>query len=315
MNESVARIRAFNRTISQRLGMLNEKYLGRDRPYAESRLLFEIGASGASVRELRERLGLDSGHLSRLLRALERKRLATTQPSAQDRRVRIARLTRSGRAELARLDALSDRLALSMLAPLTPAQSQRLLAAMQEVERLVRSSSVEFAVVDPRSAEAHDCFERYFAELAARFPGGFDPGKGTAPDHGVFRAPHGCLLIARLFGQAVGCGALRRLAPGVGEIKRMWIAPQARGLGLGSRLLGELEAAARRRRMHTVRLDTNGVLGEALALYRGAGYREVARFNDNPYAQHWFEKSLRHAQRPQRSRVPVLQDRHRRALR
>ena len=66
----IQQIRAFNRTVTRRLGVLNEKYLGRDRPLAESRLLFEIGSEGAEVRELRARLGLDSGFLSRMLRTL-----------------------------------------------------------------------------------------------------------------------------------------------------------------------------------------------------------------------------------------------------
>ena len=108
-----------------------------------------------------------------------------------------------------------------------------------------------------------------------------------------FLAPRGCLLMARLFGEPIGCGALRTLAPRIGEIKRMWIAPEARGLGLGTRLLAELEREARRRRMRAVRLDTNQSLREALQLYRASGYREIARFNENPYAHHWFEKSLR----------------------
>jgi len=293
MSDAVQHIRAFNRTVAQRLGLLQQSYLGRDRPYVESRVLFEIGAEGASVRELRERLGLDSGFLSRLLRTLEGKGLAQTEPDAQDRRVRRVRLTRSGRTELRRLDALSDRLAQSMIAPLTPAQGERLVAAMDEVDRLLRAASVELAPEDPRSVDARFCLDKYFDELDARFRDGFDRGKGGTADLDEYIAPRGCLLLARLFGRPVGCGALRTFAPGEGEIKRMWIAPQARGLGLGRRLLHELEALARRRRMHIVRLDTNGTCIEALSLYRSAGYREIPRFNDNPYAQHWFEKKLR----------------------
>ena len=289
----VGRIRAFNRTVTRRLGVLNEKYLGRDRPYVESRLLFEIGAHGATARELRQRLGMDSGFLSRLLRALETRDLATTQPSAEDARVKAVCLTRAGLAELRKIDALSDKLAQSMLDSLDETQTQRLVAAMSEVERLLRASSVEMAPDDPAGAEARYCLERYFAELDARFPGGFDRSRGHSSDLPDYTAPRGCLLVARLFGEPIGCGALRTLAPGVGEIKRMWVSPDARGLGLGRRLLSELEQAARKRRMHTLRLDSNGSLAEALQLYRSAGYREIERFNDNPYAQHWFEKALR----------------------
>jgi DNA-binding MarR family transcriptional regulator/GNAT superfamily N-acetyltransferase len=292
--DTIERIRSFNRTVAQRLGMLNERYLGRDRPYVESRVLFEIGADGATVRELRERLALDSGFLSRVLRTLERKGLAATEPSAADRRVRCVRLSRAGRSELRRLDTLSDRLAQSLVAPLSAPQAQRLVAAMDEVDRLLRAASVELAPEDARGADAQYCLERYFDELDARFRSGFDRGKGGATaDLDDYAAPHGCLLLARLFGRPVGCGALRTFAPGIGEIKRMWIAPQARGMGLGRRLLQELERIARSHGLRRVRLDTNGTLAEALALYRSSGYREIPRFNDNPYAQHWFEKTLR----------------------
>lgn len=293
MKENLQQIRAFNRTVTQRLGVLNEKYLGRDRPYVESRLLFEIGASGATVRELRRRLDIDSGFLSRVLRALERKGLATTQASTEDARVKFARLSRAGIAELRKVDVLSDRLAQSMLEPLSEEQTRRLVAAMSEVERLLRASSVELAPEDATNREAQQCFDQYFAELDGRFRDGFDRGKAGASGSQDFMPPHGSLLLARLFGEPIGCGALRILEPGLCEIKRMWISPRARGLGLGRRLLAELERVARRRRMRAIRLDTNESLAEALQLYRSSGYREIPRFNDNPYAQHWFEKTLR----------------------
>jgi ribosomal protein S18 acetylase RimI-like enzyme len=293
MTGGIPQIRAFNRTVTRRLGVLNERYLGRDRPLAESRLLFEIGSEGAPVGELRARLGLDSGFLSRMLRALEHKGLAATaRRSDADGRVRFAHLTRAGVAELRRLNALSDDLAQSILIPLTGEQSRRLIAAMSEVERLLRASSVEFAVAVPSSQDARRCLERYFAELARRFRGGYDHTVDGPDDLRDFTRPRGALLIARLFGEPVGCGGLRKLAPRVGEIKRMWVAPSARGLGIGHRLLRELERVARSRGMRTIRLDTNESLEEALRLYRSSGYREIGRYNHNPYAHHWFEKAL-----------------------
>lgn len=290
--DEVEKIRSFNRTVTRRLGVLNERYLGRDRPLVESRLLYEIGAGGASVRELRLRLGLDSGFASRLLRGLERKKLVRTEPAGVDGRVRIARLTRSGLAELERINSLSDDLARSMLAPLEREQAQRLVAAMAEVDLLLCAASIEFEEADPRAAEAESCLQKYYAELAARFPNGFELHADDAPPAEEFLPPGGCMLVARLFGEPVGCGVMRTLAPGVGEIKRMWLSPQVRGLGLGRRLLRELERAAAARKLSIVRLDTNGSLAEALRLYRASGYREIPRYNDNPYAQHWFEKSL-----------------------
>lgn len=289
----IEQIRTFNRTVTRRLGVLNEKYLGRDRPLAESRLLFEIGPQGAPLRKLRERLRLDSGFLSRMLRNLERKGLAATQRRAtDDGRVRFTRLTRSGRAELRRINALSDDLAQSMLKPLTGDQARRLVAAMSEVESLLRASSVEIAPSAPFSPDAERCLDQYFAELARRFRGGYDRSLDGAAEVRDYVPPRGSLVVARLFGEPVGCGALRTLEPRVGEIKRMWIAPGARGLGLGRRLLNELERIARRRGLRAIRLDTNDSLKEALRLYRSSGYREIGRYNDSPYAHHWFEKAL-----------------------
>jgi ribosomal protein S18 acetylase RimI-like enzyme len=294
MQPEIHRIRSFNRTVTQRLGVLNERYLGRDRPLVESRLLFEIGAGGVSVREMRARLGLDSGFLSRLLRALERKGLATTaRRAAQDGRMRFASLTRSGLIELRRINALSDELAKSMLEALTPEQSKRLVDAMSDVERLLKASSVEVVRAHPASPEAQHCFEQYFAELSSRFSTGFNPS--TAGGARDFIPPKGHLLVASLLGEPVGCGALRTLGPGVGEIKRMWVAPSARGLGIARRLLHNLEQIALRRKLRVMRLDTNASLTEAQQLYRSSGYQEIERFNDNPYANYWFEKRLARA--------------------
>jgi ribosomal protein S18 acetylase RimI-like enzyme len=155
-----------------------------------------------------------------------------------------------------------------------------------------RAASVELAPADPSCADAKYCLGQYFGELAARFSGGFDRVRDAAADAIDLAPPEGCLLIAQLSGQPVGCAGLRALEPGVGEIKRMWVAPAVRGMGIGRSLLRELEEVARRRGLRALRLDTNESLSEALELYRSSGYREISRFNDNPYAHHWFEKVL-----------------------
>src|SRR3954469_17584778 len=136
-SEQVEQVRRFNRTVTQRVGALDAHFAGRDRPLGEARVLWEIGADGREVRALRARLGLDSGHLSRLLRSLEADGLVLVEPDAADRRVRVARLTRRGRKERALLDARSDELAGAILAPLDDAQRAELLAAMSTVERLL----------------------------------------------------------------------------------------------------------------------------------------------------------------------------------
>jgi ribosomal protein S18 acetylase RimI-like enzyme len=99
-------------------------------------------------------------------------------------------------------------------------------------------------------------------------------------------------LVARRRAQPLGCGALKLHGDEPAELKRMWVSPEARGLGLGRRLLRELEQRAADAGARAVRLETNGSLTEAIALYRASGYDEVAPFNDEPYAHHWFEKEL-----------------------
>src|SRR4051812_10561436 len=116
--EAVQRVRAFNRTVTQRIGVLEDEYLGRGRPLGANRVLWEIGDDSTDLRWLRTALDLDSGYLSRLMRSLEAEGLVTVEPDSSDKRVRRARLTAAGRAERAVIDSSSDELAWSLLAPL-----------------------------------------------------------------------------------------------------------------------------------------------------------------------------------------------------
>ena len=259
----------------------------------ESRTLWEIGPSGAEVRELRSRLGLDSGYATRVLQSLERQGLVVVKPSRSDRRVREVKLTRAGRAERAVLERRADAVAWSFLEPLDSTQQERLVAAMTDVERLLRASMVQLEVEDPSTADAQWCIAQYFEELQYRFEGGFDPAQSISADPHELALPAGLLFIARLRGRPIGCGALKFHGRKPVELKRMWVAPDARGLGLGRRLLGELERLALKHGARVVRLETNRSLKEAINLYRKSGYREVPAFNTEPYAHHWFEKRLR----------------------
>lgn len=289
--DGVAQVRSFNRLVTHQVGALDGHFLGRARSLGASRLLFEIGANGSDVRRLRARLGLDSGYVSRLLRGLESEGLIRTGRSSQDARVREVTLTREGKRELAVLNRLSDQAARSLLGRLTAEQRSALVAAMGSVERLLRAADARLQVVNPRSRGARYCLERYFAELAARFEAGFDPSRGISASPEELTPPHGFFLLATLQGEPVGCGALK-CHRDFGEIKRMWVAASARGLGIGKRILERLEALALERHIPLLRLETNKALTEAQSLYRSSGYREVRPFNDEPYAHHWFEKTL-----------------------
>ena len=286
----IADVRRFNRMVTQRVGALDERFPERDRALGQSRLLWEIGAQGSDTRSLRSRLDLDSGYLSRLVRSLEDDGLVAVEPSAHDKRVRTVRITKAGKAERKVLDRRSDELARSLLTPLSDSQRDKLVDAMTNVERLLTAGLVDVAVEDPSSNAARFCIESYFSELDTRFDTGFDASQSISADAHELTEPAGLLLVARLRDEPVGCGALKFHGAKPAEIKRMWVAPTARGLGVGRRILGELEARARRRRVRVVHLETNKTLREAMSLYRSAGYVEVERFNDEPYAHHWFEK-------------------------
>jgi DNA-binding MarR family transcriptional regulator len=282
----IGRVRAFNRYYALHLGLLTDRYLGQDRALGPARLLYEIG-DRADLRELRARLGLDAGYLTRLLRTLREQGLVEVRAHPSDGRARVALLTEAGRRERDELDERSGRAVADTLGGLTAGQRDELVTAQTTVHRLLRLAATTIATVDPGAEEARDCLRRYAAELARRFPEGYDAGTLTGPDQ-----VDGTMLLAREDGRAVGCGLWTRLITRTAELRHLWIAPEARGLGLGRRLLAGLEADAATRGITVMRLGTHGVLAEAIGLYRGAGYAEIPKYSDSPYNQLTFEKAL-----------------------
>lgn len=288
----VDQVRRFNRTVTQRVGALSDRFLALDRPLGEARLLWEIGEDGCEVRTLRSRLELDSAQVSRLLRSLEAAGMAEVAPSPGDRRVRIARLTAAGVEERRLLDRRSDELAGTILEPLTVEDRARLVDAMRTVERLLIRSAVEIREVDANHPDARQCLRAYFAELDRRSATGYDPAAGISAEPHELTPPAGCMLVAYRRAEPLGCGAVKHHPGEPSEIKRMWVSPAARGLGIGRRLLSELEERVVRSGATIAHIETNTILAEALALYRSVGYREVAPFNDEPFADIWLEKRL-----------------------
>jgi DNA-binding MarR family transcriptional regulator len=305
VSDPVAIVRRFNRSYTQRIGVLEDSFLGMGMPVGPARLLFEIGAAPATVQALRERLGLDSGYLSRLLRRLEKEGLVRVTPDPGDRRRRQVSLTTTGGQRWKELERRSDHRARLIVDPLTERQRERLARALAEADLLVRAATVTFEPVDPASPVARDVVGRYFAEIGRRF--GFDPSGETEKDASLLVPPSGVFVVALSDGEPVACGGLQAIgqlgdgpsvagAPvgekSVAELKRMWVHDDWRGAGLGSRLLRHLEDQARGLGHHTVRLDTNAALTEAIGMYQRAGYRAIDRYNDNPWATNFFEKRL-----------------------
>jgi DNA-binding MarR family transcriptional regulator len=290
MIDAVAVVRRFNRSYTQRIGVLEDSFLGLGMPLGPVRLLFEIGTGPASVHALRERLGLDSGYLSRLLRQLESQGLIAVEKDPGDRRRRQVSLTTAGRERWAELDRRSDERARLLVDPLTERQRERLARALAEADLLVRAATVTLEPADPAEGKAREAVGHYFAEIGRRF--GFDPAGESDKDATLLIPPAGVFVLAVSDGVPVACGGLHTIGEGVGELKRMWVHDDWRGVGLGSRLLRHLEDQARALGHAVVRLDTNGALTQALTMYQRAGYQPVARYNDNPWATHFFERNL-----------------------
>jgi DNA-binding MarR family transcriptional regulator len=292
MTDAASNLRSFNRSFTQRIGVLESSFLGSGRALAPSRLLFEIGTTGTSVGDLRERLGLDSGYLSRLLADLTSEGLIVVEPNEEDRRRRDVRLTSDGMAAWSQLDDASQRLAEDLVAPLSDRHRILLGEALTTADRLLRAATTRFEVRDPESPQALGALTAYFAELDERLPEGFDARTAARDDAPELRSPKGVFVVGVSDADVVACGGIHRIGGGVGEVKRMWVQPRCRGAGIGRHLLKDLERRAAELGCLTIVLDTNIVLTEAVAMYETAGYRRRSAYNDNPCASAWFEKSL-----------------------
>jgi DNA-binding MarR family transcriptional regulator/N-acetylglutamate synthase-like GNAT family acetyltransferase len=243
-----------------------------------------------SLRELRNRLGLDAGYLSRMVKALEAQDLVRVNVHPDDNRLRHVRLTPAGRTELTEQNRRADALTAGLLEGLAPGRRAELTGAMATVQRLLRLAAITVGPVDGAAPDARACLAAYAAELDARFPEGFDPSDLVRP-HEV-SGTAGAFFVAYEENRPVGCGALRRLEPRAGEIRHVWVHPDARRLGLARRLLDALEGEASARGFDVVRLDTHATLTEARAMYRACGYTGIPAYGDHVYAHHWFEKRL-----------------------
>jgi GNAT superfamily N-acetyltransferase len=145
--------------------------------------------------------------------------------------------------------------------------------------------------VDPRRPEARAALTQYLGEVARRIAG-IAVHTGQADEVDDFVPPGGVFLLVYRGDQVVGCGGVRTIEPAVGELNRMWIRSDSRGIGLGNRLLSELVDRSRGLGHETLRLDTNAALTQALAMYGKHGFEPVERFNDNPDATHFLRKTL-----------------------
>ncbi len=228
--------------------------------------------------------------MSRILRGLEEEGLIRVEASEADARCRIASLTKAGEAEFAAYEALSDKQAADIVA--RHPHPEVLLQAMDVVATALgfdRTVIERVSCLDPRAVA---CLEAYYAELARRLKSGFDVNLSADPEASDMAHPRGAFLLAMLDGMPIGCIGVKGTDKGYAELKRLWIVPSARGMGLAHRMMAEAEEEARRLGIKCLRLDTNSVLSDAVAMYHKLGWTEIERFNEDPYPDLFFEKLI-----------------------
>lgn len=286
----ITRTRQFNRAVAIEIGALDDSFLSRGRPLGAARVLNAIGLGHQNVAHIRAYLSLDTGLLSRLLRSLEKEGLIRTTQNPSDGRGRISTLTAKGQQEFETYEALSDQRADLILT--RHKSSTRLLEAMDVVTFAFSRDQIEFQEVDYNSDAARFCLNAFAFELAERLQTGFDLENSGDPELSNMKHPHGTFLVAMLEDRPIGCVGVKGQGGAIAEIKRMWITPTARGLGLARRMMTAAEDAARRLSISTLRLDTNSTLHEAVQLYQNTGWEQIDRFNDDPYPDLFYEKHL-----------------------
>ena len=291
MLDAIARLRRFNRIVTREIGALDTSYLGRGRPLAFVRVLHLIRTEGTDLADLRGRLDLDTGLLSRILRGLERDGLIETAPDPADRRRRIATLTEKGEAEWKAYDALGKAKAETVFDRAGPRRDE-VIAAMDLIATVMLRDEVRIRDADPDDPATLHCAGAYFQLLAGSVPGVTSQMVALPlADAARCRAPDGATLIAWSDDLPVGTVALRRHDATTAEVKRLWVDPLARGQGLGRRLMRAIETRARDLGYTWACLDSNTALADAIALYRSDGWSETEPYTGPP-ADIWMIKRL-----------------------
>lgn len=319
----IAAIRGFNRFYTARIGVLQDGLLDSPFSLPEARLLYELGhRNNPTATELGAALGLDAGYLSRLLQALEKRGLVRRTPSPADRRQNLLALTPTGRQALLPLEKRAQDEIAMLLKPLSEARQHALLAAMETIERNLRSppavAPAAFCLRPHRIGDMgwvasrhgalyaeeygwNGAFEAFVARLVAKFVTRFDPARERC-------------WIAEIEGEPVGSVFLVRHSKTVAQLRMLFVEPRARGLGIGKALVDQCIGFARQSGYRKVILWTNRGLGAAKHLYEAAGFRLVQEephrgFGKRLVGQNWAldlkpatpaQKKRRRAKKPRR---------------
>ena len=296
----VAAVRGFNRFYTKQIGLLTDAYLKTPFSLTEARVIYELAHRGeTTATSLGKELGLDAGYLSRILRSFKKRGLIDKKPAPADRRQGVLRLTVSGQAAFAALDAHSHGQIEAMLRRLRPGEQDRLLAAMRTVERLLGPAPGKAAPYRLRPHRPGDMgwvvqrhgalyareygwdqsFEALVAGITARFIERFDPRLERC-------------WIAERDGENLGCVFLVKKTRRTAKLRMLLVEPDARGAGIGARLVAECIRFARRVGYRKITLWTNSILVSARRIYEKQGFRLIAsepyhRFGHDLVSETW----------------------------
>lgn len=297
--EAIDLIRDFNRFYTRQIGLLNQRFLSSPFTLTEVRVLYELAQRTTSTAtEIAGGLSLDPGYLSRLLRKLERQQHLNRGRDERDARQRPLSLTEDGQRLFQKLDRASSEAVATLIEGLPPARVRELLAAMSTVRRLLSRETAQpdyslrplrvgdIGWITHRQgvlyAEEYGwdaTYEALVAEILARFVQHFDPGAENA-------------WVAERDGAIAGSVFLVRESDKVAKLRLLYVEPDARGLGIGQRLVRECISDAREKGYETLTLWTNDVLASARRIYQAAGFRLVEQerhhsFGRDLVGQNW----------------------------
>ena len=299
-NARAAAVRGFNRFYTKQIGLLRNGYLQSTLSLTQVRVLYELAHhDGLTATDLSKELGLDSGYLSRILLGFSKRSLLLRRPSKRDARLTHLSLSEKGKKVFAQLDSKTQAEIETMLARLSPGEQTRLIEAMHTIERLLGAQSQSKTPYLLRPHQPGDMgwvvsrhgalyaqeyrwnmeFEALVAEIVAAFLKNFDPRRERC-------------WIAEIDGAPVGSVFLVKQSDDIAKLRLLLVEPQARGLGIGARLVAECIRFARLTGYRTLTLWTNDVLIAARRIYQAAGFRLVAEekhhsFGHDLVGQNW----------------------------
>jgi len=292
-------VRRFNRFYTRKIGVLEERLMRSPFSLAEARVVYELGQrTTVTAGELARELALDPGYLSRLLGGLEQRRLVAKAPSPSDGRQSLLSLTAAGRDAFAALDAQSAEQTAALLDQVPAAEQARLVAALGTIERLLgpRAAGTAYVLRPHRPGDMgwivhrhgalyaqefgwDESFEALVAEIAARFIEKYDAKRERC-------------WLAEQEGEILGSVLLVKQSPTIAKLRLLLVEPEARGLGVGARLVDECIRFARLAGYRKVTLWTQSILVPARRIYERAGFRRMREephrsFGHDLVGEHW----------------------------